>query len=397
MKIDYIDVVNLRFEYPPERRFCYAAGLCTARLTSLILVHTDTPHVGIGSAYSHPGLVYLVVKGQLEPLLCGEDPREVEALWEKMYGLTRWYGRKGAAMSALGGLDVAFWDLRGKALGKPVWELLGGSQPHCPAYASALLWNDDVEELAREAAGHIERGFRRMKMRLGRGEDYDRAAVTAVRRVLGEGQDFMADGSMRYTPAQAERMGHFLSENGAFWFEEPFLPEDLDAYAALRGTVGVRLAAGENEFGVQGFRELIRLKAVDIVQADASRCGGLSEVVRVARLAHAAGLSFAPHTWSDAVAVLANAQAVAALPGGLTVEVDQTGNPFIDELLVEPLAIQDGLLALGRKPGLGLELNPAVVERLRLSDPLAIPDGLYSDMVFGRGGFSPALPGPERR
>jgi L-alanine-DL-glutamate epimerase-like enolase superfamily enzyme len=392
MKIDHIDVVNLRFEYPEQRRFRYAAGICTARLTSLVLVHTDTPHVGVGSAYSHPGLVHLVVKGQLEPLLRGEDPREVEALWERMYGLTRWYGRKGAAMSALGGLDVAFWDLRGKALGKPVWELLGGSRPHCPAYASALLWNDDVAKLAAEAAGHLQRGFRRMKMRLGRGEEHDRAAVTAVRRVLGEGQDFMADGSMRYTPAQAERMGRFLAENRAFWFEEPYPPEDLDAYAALRGTVGVRLAAGENEFGVQGFRELVRLKAVDIVQPDASRCGGLSEVVRVARMAHAAGLSFAPHTWSDAVAVTANAHAVAALPGGLTVEVDQTGNPFIDELLVEPLSIRDGEVALGRKPGLGVELNPAVVERLRLSDPLAVPDGLYSDMVFGKAGFSPARP-----
>jgi L-alanine-DL-glutamate epimerase-like enolase superfamily enzyme len=285
MKIDHIDVVNLRFEYPEARRFRYAAGTCTARLTSLILVHTDTPHVGVGSAYSHPGMVHLVVKGQLEPLLRGEDPREVESLWERMYGITRWYGRKGAAMSALGGLDVAFWDLRGKALGKPVWELLGGSRPHCPAYASALLWNDDVGRLAEEAARHLSRGFRRMKMRLGRGEEHDRAAVMAVRGVLGEGHDLMTDGSMRYTPAQAERMGRFLAEQRAFWFEEPFPPEDLDAYAALRGTVGVRLAAGENEFGLQGFRELIRMKAVDIVQPDASRCGGLSEVVRVARMA----------------------------------------------------------------------------------------------------------------
>jgi L-alanine-DL-glutamate epimerase-like enolase superfamily enzyme len=390
MKIDHIEVVNLHFAYPTERRFRYAAGTCTGRLTSLVLVHTDTPHVGIGSAYSHPGMVHQVVKGQLEPLLIGTDPREVEARWEEMYGITRWYGRKGAAMSALGGLDVAFWDLRGKAAGKPVWELLGGTRGTCPAYASALLWKDDVGQLAEEAAGHLTRGFRRMKMRLGRTEEHDRAAVIAVRQVLGNDNDLLTDGSMRYPLAAARRVGEFLAGQRAFWFEEPFPPEDLDSYAALRGTVGVRLAAGENEFGVQGFREVIRARAVDIVQPDASRCGGLSEVVRVALMAHAAGLSFAPHTWSDAVAVLANAHAVAALPGGLTVEVDQTGNPFIDELLVEPLSVKDGQLSLGRKPGLGVELNPAVVDRLRLADPLAIPDGLYSDMVFGTAGFSPA-------
>jgi D-galactarolactone cycloisomerase len=392
MKIDHLDVINLHFEYPTGRRFVYAGGICTGRLTSLVLVHTDTPHVGIGSAYSHPGLVALVIKGQLEPLLRGEDPRDVESLWEKMYGVTRWYGRKGAAMSALGGLDVALWDLRGKALGKPVWDLLGGNEPACPAYASALLWKEDVGQLAEEAAGHLARGFRRMKMRLGRGEDYDVAAVRAVRRAIGKDNDVMVDASMRYSVPLARRMSRVLEEERVFWLEEPFLPEDLDCYAELRGTVGVRLAAGENEFGVQGFRELMHRRAVDIVQPDASRCGGITEAWRVARLAQTAGLGVAPHSWSDAVAILANAQMVAAAPSGITVEVDQTGNPFVEELLVEPLQVRDGRLSLGWAPGLGMELNRAVVERLRLADPLKIPDGLYSDMVFGPLSFTPAAP-----
>src|SRR5437763_34334 len=120
MKIDHIEVITLRFEYPPARRFAYAGGTCTGRLTSLVLVHTDTGHLGVGSVYSHPGLVALVVKGQLEPLLRGRDPCEVGWLWERMYAVTRWYGRKGAALSALGGLDTAFWDLRGQLLGQPI-------------------------------------------------------------------------------------------------------------------------------------------------------------------------------------------------------------------------------------------------------------------------------------
>lgn len=383
MKIDHLEVINLRFEYPEERRFTYAGGVCTARLTSLVLVHTDTGRVGVGSVYSHPGLVSLVIKEQLEPLLRGLDPRDVEGLWDRMCAVTRWYGRKGAAVSALGGLDTAFWDLRGQDAGKPVWALLGGTRPECPAYASALLWQKDVGELAEEAGRHLANGFRRMKMRLGRGAGYDTEAVRAVRRAVGRDNDLMTDGSMRYTLAEARELGRFLADQSVFWFEEPFLPEDIDSYSALRGTVGVRLAAGENEFGVQGFRELVRARAVDIVQPDASRCGGVSEVWRVARLAADAGLEFAPHTWSDAVAVTANAHVVAALANGLTVEVDQTGNPFIEELLVEPLRVKDGRLRLSDRPGLGVELNAKVVDRYRLPEPPVIPAGLYSDMVFG--------------
>lgn len=396
MKIDHIDVINLCYEYPAERRFTYAGGVCTGRLSSLILVHTDTGQVGIGSAYSHPGMVALTVKQQLEPLLRGRDPCEVEFLWERMYAVTRWYGRKGAAMSALGGLDVAFWDLRGQALGKPVWALLGGDRTTCPAYASALLWKPDVKLLADEAAAHLAKGFRRMKMRLGRSEEYDVAAVRAVRAAIGNDNDLMADASMKYHVDLARRIGTFLEEQKAFWFEEPFQPEDIDSYAALRGTIGVRIAAGENEFGVQGFRELIRAGAVDIVQPDASRCGGISEVWKTAKLAAEAGLKFAPHTWSDAVAVIANAHVVAAMPNGLTVEMDQTGNPMIDDLLVEPLSVKDGLLALNNRPGLGIELNHAVIERLRMADPLAIPDGFYSDMVFGTEGLGPSAPYHEK-
>jgi L-alanine-DL-glutamate epimerase-like enolase superfamily enzyme len=383
MRIDHIEVINLRFGYPSGGGFDCAGGQCTARVTTLVRVHTDDGKVGLGSVYSYPALVYLIIKQQLEPLLRGEDPTEVDELWQRMYRITRWYGRKGVAMSALGGLDVAFWDLLGKAKGEPVWQLLGGSRDTCPAYASALLWKDP-EALAKEAAGHIARGFRRVKMRLGRSESYDTAAVRAVRKAIGPGNDLIVDASMRYHLELARRMGRFLMENYVFWFEEPFQPEDLASYAALRGSVPVRIAAGENEFGAQGFAELIRNRAVDIVQPDASRCGGISEVFRVGQMAAEAGLEVATHTWSDALAIVANAHVITALPNGLAVEVDQTGNPFVDELLAEPLTVRDGLIRLGDAPGLGVELDERAVERYRLPDPLSLPDGFYSDMVFGK-------------
>lgn len=383
MKIDHLEVANLLFEYPPEKRFRYAGGICTGRVTTVVFVYTDTGHTGVGSVYTHPGLATLIIERQLAAPLRGQDPREVESLWQRMYELTRWYGRKGAAMSAIGAIDTACWDLRGQALDKPVWKLLGAERPTCPAYASALLWKDHVSQLGEEAERHLSHGFRRMKMRLARTEEYDAEAVRAVRKVLGSDHDLVVDASMRYNVPLARRMGKVLEENRVFWFEEPFAPEDLDSYATLRGSVVTRVAAGENEFGVQGFRELIRGRCVDIVQPDASRCGGISEVVKVADLAAEARLAFAPHSWSDAIAIIANAQVVASRSNGLTVEVDQTENPFIDELLVEPLYIRDGMLSLNRRPGLGIQVNRQTLERYRLTNPLELPDGSYSDMAFG--------------
>ncbi|MCC7418855.1 MAG: mandelate racemase/muconate lactonizing enzyme family protein [Planctomycetaceae bacterium] len=381
MKIDRIETIHLRFEYADG--FLYAGGKCTARVTSLVLVHTDDGRTGVGAVYSHPGLVELVVKKQLEPLLVGDDPTDTETLWWKMYRLTRWYGRKGAAMSALGGIDTACWDLKGQAAGKPVWKLLGGSTPSCPAYASALLWKTPAE-LGEEAGTLIEKGFRRVKMRLGRGDDYDRPAVLAVRKAIGANNDVMCDGSMRYSLDAARELGKFLAEQRVFWFEEPFEPEAIDDYAALRGTIGIPLAAGENEFGLQGFRELLRAKAVDIVQPDVCRCGGLTEAKRTADLAREFGARVAPHTWSDAATVLANAHLVGSIDHGVTVEVDQTGNPFIEELLEEPLRVVDGRLQLSDAPGLGIRLKQSTLDRYRLSDPDTLPDGSYSDMVFGK-------------
>jgi len=389
MKIDRLETINLQHAFTDG--FTYAGGKCTGRVTSLVLLHTDDGQVGIGTAYSHPGLVYLVVQHQLAPLLIGRDPTDVEAIWDLMYKITRWYGRKGAAVSALGAVDIACWDLRGKALGQPVWSLLGGAKGTCDAYASALLWQD-VESLAAEAAGLIDRGFRRVKMRLGRDPEYDLASVRAVRQAIGDDNDVLVDGSMRYDLETARRIGDQLAQQKAFWFEEPFQPEDLDSFAALRGTVDVPLAAGENEFGSQGFRELLRVQALDIIQPDASRCGGITEVQRVAEMARPFGVRFATHSWSDAVAIIANAHVISAHDHGITVEIDRTGNPFVDDLLVEPLEVRDGRLFLSDAPGLGVELNDEVVQQYRSQDPLSLPDGAYSDMVFGPQYLNPLPP-----
>jgi L-alanine-DL-glutamate epimerase-like enolase superfamily enzyme len=171
----------------------------------------------------------------------------------------------------------------------------------------------------------------------------------------------------------------------AFWFEEPLATDDLDDFVALRAATSVPISIGENEMAIHGFREWLRAGAVDIVQADASRAGGITEVSKIAAEAAATGVRFAPHSWCDAVAVVANAHAVAAAPNGITVEIDQTGNRFIEELLGGPLVVTDGHIDLGERPGLGIELDEAAVTDMRLDDPFHVPDGNYCDVVYGRG------------
>jgi D-galactarolactone cycloisomerase len=383
VKITDVEVTTLYYEYPPAHVIRCAEGISGSRTSSLIQVRVDDGLVGIGSAYSHPDLVQIIVEDHLAPFLIGSDAADVEGLWERMYSLTRWYGRKGAAISALGAVDVALWDIRGKAVGKPVYELLGGTKDEVSAYASGLLWQEDLDVLVAEALAHIADGFELMKMRLGGGAAYDRRAVSAVLDAIDGRARLAVDGTHRYSPQAAVELGRFLAERGVVWFEEPFPPEDIDEYTRLRSQVDVPIAAGENEFGVQGFRELFRAGAIDIAQPDVARAGGITECLRIAELAAANGIGIATHTWSDAIAVTANAHLVSAIPNGLTVEVDRTGTPFMDLLLAEPLVFHDGRIRLSKAPGLGIELDPDVVRSHALPRGTRLPHGNYADLVFG--------------
>jgi D-galactarolactone cycloisomerase len=383
LRIGEIEVINLCFEYPENLRFRYSGGVCTGRLTSLVRVIAENGLTGWGTAYSYPKLVSIIIEEHLKPFLIGKDLSSLDSLWEQMYKLTRWYGRKGVAISAIGALDIAFWDLHGKMVGKPVYKLLGAERDAVPAYASGLFWQDDVTMLEQEARRHMNHGFYGVKLRLGRGQAYDQAALDAAYSGVGSDGAVMVDGSQRYTMETAEWLGQLLAEKKAVFFQEPFPPEDIDRYVELRQRVHVPLAAGENEFGVQGFRELLQNGALDILQPDVCRAGGITEVWRIATLAHKKNIPIATHTWSDALAIIANAHVVAALPNGMMVEVDQTGNQFVEDLLIEPFCIKNGLLYLPEAPGLGVDIDMNFVDRMRLSEEQGPLDGLYSDLIFG--------------
>jgi len=392
MKIRDIEVITLRFEYPSGKGFHCAGGYCTARTSSLVRVHTDEGVSGLGSVYSHPDLVRVVIEGQLAPMLCGQDPLSIESLWKRSYNLTRWYGRRGAAISAIGGVDMALWDIRGKVEEKPVCELLGVRRDRVPSYASALLWRDDPVELGEEAKRHLASGFRAMKTRLGRNFKYDRDGLFSLRNALGEEHRLMVDANARYDLSQAERMAPLFNEAGIFWLEEPFPPEDLDSYAALRSKLRVPLAAGENEVAMMDFRGLMERNLIDIIQPDCCRAGGITECLRIGRLAAEQGRFVATHTWSDAVALTANLHVLATLDTDVMLEIDQTGNALIEDLLNERLELRDGKVTVPRGPGLGVSLNEDALERYSYPAEEPFPEGNYADMVFGAKYLTPPNP-----
>lgn len=392
MKIQKIEVITLRFEYPSGKGFHCAGGYCTARTSSLVRVHTDEGVSGLGSVYSHPDLVRVVIEGQLAPMLCGQDPLLIESLWKRNYNLTRWYGRRGAAISAIGGVDMALWDIRGKVEGRPICELLGIRRDCVPAYASALLWRDDPVELEEEAKRHLASGFHAMKTRLGRDFKYDCDGLFSLRNALGEKYRLMVDANARYGLSQAERMAPLFNEAGIFWLEEPFPPEDLDSYAALRSKLKVPLAAGENEVAMMDFRDLMERNLVDIIQPDCCRAGGITECLRIGRLAAEQGRFVATHTWSDAVALTANLHVLATLDTDVMLEIDQTGNALIEELLNEKLELRDGEVIVPRGPGLGISLNEDALERYSHPAEESFPEGNYADMVFGAEYLTPPNP-----
>jgi D-galactarolactone cycloisomerase len=383
MRIASIEVVNLHYKYPDDQVHTSAEGHMGHRLTSLVFIELDNGLRGVGSAYSHPDIIRVIVEDHLAPLLVGQDPTHIAEMWDRMYSLTRWYGRKGAAISALGAIDTALWDLRGKIERVPVHRLLGAKSNTVYAYASGLMWQDDLSLLADEANRHLNDGFGLMKMRLGREPSYDREAVLAVTRAISGRARLAVDGTHRYSVEGAVEIGAFLAEQNVAWFEEPFPPEDIDSYAILRSQVKVPVSAGENEFGVQGFRELFRVGAVDIAQPDVSRAGGITECMKIGQLAQESGIKVVSHTWSDAVALIANAHVIASLENGTGVEVDRTGSPFMDELLTEAPVFRSGQLQLSDRPGLGIEVDKTMLRKFTLARGLPIPAGNYADLVFG--------------
>lgn len=368
MKIREIRAVGLRGSTPE--------GGWSSELESedcvhtLISVVTDEAIVGYGSVFTSDALVQASL-ALLSPLYLDEHALEPERVSEKLHQNTFWQGRGGAVTHTISGIDIALWDILGKATGQPVGRLLGGRyRERVRPYASLLM--DEPEPLREHLLRIKDQGFRAFKMGWGPfgrvSASLDEAIVKAAREAVGEDSLLMVDAGgsdafWRGTYKWAIRTADMLADYGVDWFEEPLSPDALDDYVYLRRNSPVPIAGGEVLTRRQSFQPWLQAGAFDIVQPDVTKVGGISEERRIAWMAQENGIRFIPHGWNTALGLAADLHLASAFPDTDLVEYI-AGSPYLDELVVNGWQLdEEGMLAIPDRPGLGVELDEDAVVR----------------------------------
>jgi L-alanine-DL-glutamate epimerase-like enolase superfamily enzyme len=340
------------------------------QMNTLIEIKADGGLSGIGSCFTSLPFVEASLT-LLKPWLIGETVFEAERVSEKLRQLSFWHGRGGAVEHTISGLDIALWDLMGKAIGQPVSRLLGGNyRDRIKPYASILF--DDPPVLREKLSRQVARGFRAIKMGwrpFGRvSRKLDELLIKTARETVGDDVELMVDagGSEQYWPhgvTWAREAAKMLGEYQITWFEEALKPDDLEGFKELRQSSPVLIATGEVFTRRQTFQPYITQRALDVIQPDMTKCGGLSEGRRMGWLAYDHGVLLVPHGWNTAIGVAADLALTAALPVAKWVEY-QTGVPYIEELIEPRFQLdKDGLLPVPTGPGLGIKLNPDAIAK----------------------------------
>jgi len=340
-----------------------------AKGRSLLFIHIATNEgvEGFAPGMDNETASREIIERNLKDLLIGQDPFNIEKLWNDMFWRVRGYGRKGLAFCAISALDIALWDLKAKALGVPLYRLLGPYRESVPVYGSGGWTNFTVRQLVQEQTAWVARGWPRIKMKVakdfGTAEQEDLRRIAAVRKAVGDDVELYVDANNGYYAKQAIRVSRAMEEYRVGWFEEPVLADDIEGLAAISRATNIPVATGEHEYTKYGFKELISRGGADIVQPDLLRVGGVTEWMKVAHLAHAYNLPVAPHAVQ-----LVSLHAACATPNLKVVEYlgifeeldrvfykdypkpDKKGNwtPFKD------------------RPGLGLELDPTAVKKYKV-------------------------------
>ena len=366
---------------PVERPFTSSRGwLYKTRGSCIVEIETQDGITGWGECYGPSAVAKAFIDTQFAPRILGRDAFDVEVIWEDLYNRIKDYGTTGMAISALSGIDIALWDIIGKATGKPIHKLIGGAhRTEVTAYATGLYFIDMdrlVEEAVEEAQQFAAEGFQAIKMKIGLGDPrLDIRRVAAVREAIGDGVRLMVDANHCFTVPQAIRLGRELEKLDVEWFEEPISPEDIDGYIEVTRALDMAVAGGENAFTRWGFRDLVARKAMDIVQPDVCAAGGISECRKIAALALAHGVECVPHAWGSAIGVAATLHFLASLPDQPPsfrpmpplLEFEQCENPFRDHLSREPIVQRKGQVQVPTGPGLGIEIDRTVLDRYRVA------------------------------
>lgn len=359
MKIKQIEALPLNAKI--EKPFRIATTVFDQVCALIVRVITDDGIIGIGESVvrSSPKATKYIVEEMLAPLIVGKDPLDAAGLWWEMFSAMRTRGHtKGHFVEAISGVDVAIWDVIGKAMGLPVYKALNGfGRQTLDAYGSSVFCGD-TDEMVAGAQSFLDRGYNAMKIKLGMGIRKDAAAMEAIRHAVGEDVLLMVDVNSKYDAATAVRLGRLLEPYNIEWIEEPVPPYDLKGYARVKQGQSVPVAGGEGEFTLFGFRDFLATGAVDVVQPDLGRVGGLTEGMRIAALIQSENLSLAPHTGMfSALNVVVAMHFSAAAPNFKIFEFMELDHPLID-IFTEPMPRPiNGKLHLPEGPGLGVELD----------------------------------------
>ena len=386
MKITGVEATWLRVPIPPERQHVSDLGRAATFDTALVRVDTDAGITGYGEAKVSAGSpgdyhgVVAIINQEFGPALVGQDPRSINRIWESLYSGTRAnyalarghvfpaMSRRGVSISAISGIDIALWDILGKSLNVPVWQLLGGRRSErMPAYASGGWAN--AAGIGEQLKGYLANGdFGAVKMRVGVFDGSPGASaerVQAAREALGPNIELMVDAHGTLTVSEAKQFCHLVRDCNLAWFEEPVTADDKRGLAEVRRSTHIPIAAGESESTRFDFRDLIELRAVDILQPDLAICGGISEAMRIAALVSAANLRLAPHLWAGAPAFAAGLHVAAASSCAHILEFSLGANPMIHDLIEEEFQVQGGTLEIPDRPGLGITIRDDFVQRYR--------------------------------
>jgi L-alanine-DL-glutamate epimerase-like enolase superfamily enzyme len=334
----------------------------------LVKVTCEDGTVGYGEAHHalSPTAIAEIVRFSIAPLLTGADPFNTEGIWDLVYRhQIQTHGAGTAAVIALSGIDIALWDLRGKLLNQPVYRILGGTHRRIRAYAGGLsLGYEPLDALEKEVRHIVEKGYSAIKLRVGQGVKEDARRVGHIRRTFGDDLDIALDAQTRYRVTDIPEIVKYCEENHVYWLEEPFTPDNICAFQTIRRHTSIPIAAGENHFTKQAFRDLLESRAVDIIQADCTKAGGITEVQKIAAMAAASHLSLAPHTSQSMISTAANVHLLCAIPNGLIYEADLAPvNPFRDDLSDPALVVKEGYIEPNDQPGLGLHIDEELLAR----------------------------------
>jgi D-galactarolactone cycloisomerase len=369
LRITDIKAFPVSFPIPPANRVALGIGTAIKRDAVVVKVTTDEGLVGWGEAHhgrAHTTVAKLI-ETTLKQLINGMEVHDVVGVWEKMYRYQlASHGMGAGACLAMSGIDMALWDLRGKALGLPLFRLLGGTRRAIPAYAGGVsLGYQEPSLLVEEAQKSIDQGYKAIKLRVGDSVARDIARMRAVRKAFGDELEILTDANIGYELEDVRRVMPAMDELGIAWLEEPFPAHDYRSYREAKGFGRTPLAAGENHYTRFEFDRVIEDGAITILQPDLSKSGGITETLRIAAMASAWKLPIHPHSSMTGLNHAASIHFLAAIDNGGYFEGDVSkSNRFRDDLVDNPGKIdKDGNVWPLEKPGLGLEVNEAFLAK----------------------------------